>query len=342
MVIEQGIIAHEISKQTERLLPGHKILLGGPAGLLNVNCTRDKPSLQKKVKFDEQLAQQMFAEWFSIYSLLAHLVGKDNVVVADTDAAVERNNKGFFVNRGSTNLLNGLNFNTAGAPYLSEDFLCWPRDAYTLLDNKILANIYAWGVTPPKNVKLSGLGEQGKVLIKDKAILVAPDIWATSQNEISELKQSKFKVGCLPCIDTTKQNYKLVDMHIDGHSALIKDKNGDLVLLVANSYFYQRKGTGELIMQAANMVEAKVVVVDDSRLPPLALNLIQFEDGSIAFTNSDAPDLEYTLASLVGDDKIFKTAIPITTLPSRALGGMRCLTNILPPSLNILLEKQFD
>jgi hypothetical protein len=335
MDIEQGNSANEISKQSERLLPGHKLLLADPASLLAFSLAKKSPS-EKMFKLDERLMLSIFAEWHSIYNLFVNLVGKDNIVVSKTDITVGKHNKDSSIDRKSFDLPEKLSFGAIGIPFLSKFYLSWPRDAYIALADKIFANPKAWNM-PSKDIEISELGEQGKVLTKNKAILVTPDVWKKSRHQISELTQDGFDVGCLLNVDKCKQNYRFEESHIDGHSALIEDKNGDLVLLVADSYSHQGNGARKLIKQAADTVGARMIEIDDRNLPPLALNLIQFEDGSIAFTNSEAKDLEITLAELVGNNKLFKTKIPLIAVPRLSSGGMRCLTNILPPALNTLL-----
>ncbi|KKQ29389.1 MAG: hypothetical protein A3H17_00400 [Candidatus Levybacteria bacterium RIFCSPLOWO2_12_FULL_37_14] len=339
MTIEQGPTEHEASKQSERLLPGHKLLLAGPGNLLPFSLAKEKSLFREEIIFDEHLMQSIFMEWYSIYNLFINLVNKDNIIVSKTDTTIGKSNEDSSINWESIDLPEELSFDAIKIPFLSQASSCWPRDAYTLLDGEVLANLFAWGA-PPEGIKLSGLGEQGKVLVKNKSILVTPDVWRKSKDEILGLTRNGFKVGCLPCVDTSKQSYKFTELHIDGHSALIEDKNGTLVLLVTDSYSHQGHDTRKFIRQAAETAEARMVEVDDRKLPPLALNLIQFEDRSIAFTNSEARDLEVTLSELVGSDKIFTTEIPLIELPKHALGGMRCLTNILPPALNNLLTKQ--
>lgn len=131
-----------------------------------------------------------------------------------------------------------------------------------------------------------------------------------------------------------KQKYDFMEGHIDGHAALIEDENGQLALVVADSYSHQGNHTRKLIRGAAEAIGAEMKEVYDYNLPPLAFNLVQFEDRSIAITNSEARDLEVTLAMLVGKDKVFTTEVPLVKIPELTCGGIRCLTNIISPTFS--------
>jgi hypothetical protein len=321
MLIENNRVREE-HQQAERLQHGHKLLLAGPDFLVSF-AFLDKvdKELRRKSGLDEDVLLSLLKEYASIYELLAGLVGKENIIVAKTEFTFGKNSP-TGVQLQSVNLPNELSFGAVEIPPLSKFYRAWPRDAYTLVDAKVLISKDAWS-TQGKNMEYSGLAEGGRVLARGKAILVTPDIWKTSKDEIRSLQERGFKVGRLPFVDPVKQKYDFKENHIEG-------ENGQLYLVVADSYSRQGGHTRSSISQACDSVEVEIVEVDDKNLPPLAFNLVQFDDRSIAMTTSEARDLDVTLSWLVGKGKIFTTEIPLVQIPNLTCGGIRCLSNIIP------------
>ncbi|MDP2585997.1 MAG: hypothetical protein Q8P29_03900 [Candidatus Levybacteria bacterium] len=331
MTIERKTTSDEIQKTCERLKPGHKLSLAGP-NFLTAFAFIDKENnaLNYAGRVNEKTMISLFNEYDSIYKLLKRLVGK-NLIVIKTDFTVGKSTPTGpeFKN---IDLPNEMSYGSVSAPFLTTFYRSWPRDAHTLINGKILANKDAWNIEKD-NIRISGLGEGGKVFTKKNSILVTPDIWKNSRDEIRGLINIGFKVGYLPFVDPKKQRHDFKENHLDGHSGLIEDKNGQLALVVAHSYSHQGNGTRKLIIRACESIDAQIVEVDDRNLPPLPFNFEQFEDRSIAVTNSEARDLEVTLMNLAGEDKVFKTDVPLVKIPRLTCGGIRCLTNIIPSSV---------
>lgn len=187
----------------------------------------------------------------------------------------------------------------------------------------------------------SFFGEGGAVLTAGKAVLVSEYLWRIRKQDpgFKILLERGFVVAPLPPVDPDKQKHDWFnESHIDGHAALIVDKDGKLRLLVAESYSRQGNKTREKIRFAADSIGAEMEEIDDTSLPPLALNLIQFEDRSVVVTRGETNDLTFVLASLLGKDKVFQTSIPLVRIPSILARGIRCMTNTLPTSLLRRLE----
>jgi hypothetical protein len=332
MVTEQKfrqIPSSEGFRQNERLKPGQKLLLSSIDYLTSFTFLDKKfnedgsISLSAKEKIDDKLLESIFKEYFSIYGLLAGLVGKENITVVKNELKLSvdpKTGKDIPVNLPD-------DLGAKKLPFLTEFFHTWIRDAHTLLNGKIFTNPNAW-TQKDANTIMSGLGEGGKVLTRSKSILVTPDIYETSKADIKNLSSSGFKIGYLPFVDKSKQKNLFHEEHVDGHATLVEYVGGRLALVVASSYISQGEGAKKQIKKAADKIGAKLFEVDDRILPPLAFNLLQFEDRSIAMT-SGAKTLETILASIVGKDKIFTTKYPIENIPKLHWGGIRCLTNII-------------
>jgi hypothetical protein len=329
MFQERNIIP-ETQRQNERLKPGHKLLLAGPAFLASFAFTEKvNKTLVARKKFNEMAFTSLLTEYVSIHDLLSELVGKENIVVTETALTFGKETSNGIVWKNIQLPTERFGLCSVNIPFLTEHYRSWPRDAYSLINEKILINKDAWTISD-ENIKISNLGEEGKVLSKGKSILVTPDIWKKSQEEIQKLTQEGYRIGMLPFVDPTKQKYDFKETHFDGHTSLIKDKNDNLALVVADSYSRQGNDARKLIRRGCETIGAKMVEVDDRQLPPLAFNFLQFEDKSIAMTISEARDLKLTLGNLVGNDKVFTTELPLIYIPKLTVGSIRCLTNIIP------------
>lgn len=323
-------------RSAEKLPPGHKLILAGPAFLLALSISpEDKLGtfFRKPSQLNGNLLQEIMSEYDSIFQLFSRIVGPENLIVAKNAITVGKDSPAGIALK-DIELPPELDYGGVDLGFLTKPYSCWPRDAFSLLNGRIIGNKNAWNDHDyPTAIGL--LGEGGKVLSKKDAILVTPDIWKTQKKILKMFKQEGINVGVLPFVETAKQKYDFKEDHIDGHANLLEDKNGELVLLVTDSYSKQGGSTRKNLRRTAEMIGAKLVEVEDTNLPPLPLNFLQFEDRSIAVSNSQAQDLIITLSYLVGQDKVFRTDVPLRTIPKLAGGGIRCLTNIIPPMQNL-------
>ncbi|MBI4089202.1 MAG: hypothetical protein HY424_00685 [Candidatus Levybacteria bacterium] len=332
MTAEQGPSKSELPSKTERLKPGCKLLLPSPDFLAAfAYANKENKRVVSTMKPNEKTLYALFEEYDAIYSLLAQLVRKENIFVTKTKFLIGKNGGDILFTeevRLPQKLLD--KYRPIGAHFLTSDqYKCYPRDAHTFVDGKILANKNAWSIS--EDIVRSGLGEGGRVLTRGKVIFITRDINRNFKDETARLRQSGFRIGVLPFVDPREQKHDFKEDHIDGHATLIEGQSGKLSLIVADSYSRQGNHTRRMIREACEFVGVKMVEVDDSNLPPLALNLIQFEDRSIAMTNSEAYDLELTLVNMLGRDKVFTTDVPLVKIPHLTCAGIRCLTNIIPP-----------
>jgi hypothetical protein len=318
------------SKEAQRLKPDHKLILA-ELGFLGTFALmrKDKKTQVFTGILNEGLLKHLTLEYVSIQRLLTHLVGKENLIITATSIKMGKETSTGISWEEIRPPTEQFGFHTTDVSFLSEKSLYWPRDTYTLIDEEIFAKR---DIRAPQGEKIhtSNLGEGGCVLTKENAVLVTPNVWKNSKHEILALQQKGYKTGMLPLVDPAKQKYGFVENHIDGHAALIKGRNSQLVLVVADSYCRQGDGTKKLIRRACETINAEMVEVDDHNLPPLAFNILQLEDNSTVMTSAQAKDLEFTLSCVVGADKVFTTEIPLIYIPGRTGGGIRCLTNLIP------------
>lgn len=323
-----------IPESNERLYPGHKLLLAGPASILGFTIAQSR-----KKGLTTEINTDILKEYLSIYELLSNLLGSENLVVSKNDVVVGHSLPYGGIEFKSIPLPNDINLGGKSILFFQGKASFWPRDAFSLLGDSVFVDSNYWQTDYIQRFEFitSPLGEGGKVLHKTNAMLVTPDIWK-EKKELNELREKGFKIGCIPFVDPVKQKFKFIENHIDGHASLLEDKNGELALVVADSYSRQGKKTLKKLRNAAEIIEATLHEVDDQALPPLALNLIQFNDRSVVVTKADRKDLEFTLSFIVGPDKIFTTPIPIQLIPELANGGIRCLTNVLLPGMVSTIE----
>lgn len=263
------------------------------------NPERVRPGYKLVVSSGAFAPKPIREEYFEICDLLLNVVGSDNMAVIGKDGEI---------------------------PALLPHFRIWPRDASAEINGRMLLFDDAWhyqGHFLPG----SYLGEGGRILVRKNAIIAAEAVVRDSSLEIMELIQEGYKIATLP--EVTCQGNYFVATHVDGQANLIEAQDGDLVLLIAQSYENQDQGeTAAATELAAERVGARKIVVDDSKLPPLSLNFVQFDDLSIAMT-AGAPKLEELLRGLVGKS-VYTTRNPLIQIPTNTTGSIRCLTNIFP------------
>ncbi len=333
----------EPTDQERRLPPGFKLLLSGPGSVLPF-AFQDESSTQTTLVtsknmgiaasvghgLSEYALARIISEYAEIHALTTSLVGAKNLVVARNPVILGKNIDGALVTN-SLPVPQQLDFNSQEIGFLETYFKLWPRDSHTVLGDQVLSRSDSWRGDYPKR-KVSLLGEGGKVLTRKKAVLVTPDVWRYGRDEVMGLMNLGFKVGSMPFVEAGKQEYVFNEEHIDGHVTLIENDMGNMYLLVAKSYARQGGGTGKQLRIASETVGAELIEIEDGGLPPLAFNLLQFEDGAIAMTDG-AKELEEAAAQIMGKERVFSTRSPLEIIPSMTRGGIRCLTNLVPAVL---------
>lgn len=283
---------------TEKLEQGHKLILAGPEHIISRGDRNDPTAMMR-------------LEYLAIYDLLSGLVGKDRLMVVNNYDEIRRYKE---------------KVPLTAVGNLQRDFRAWPREAHSYLPGMLLCNFEAWK-SPSGWRRPWMLGEGGAVLSTRQTILVSGALKEVAEEEISFLRHSSYKVGILPSPYLSLAG--IVPGHIDGYSTLIEDKDGQPVLLVAKRYYEQNRGTTYQIDEAAAATECRKIVIDDYNLPPLAFNLLQFSDHSIAMTGGAAP-LENILKGILGEKLVHTTTIPLVHIPTKRKGSIRCLTNTVP------------
>ncbi len=316
---------------TERIPSGHKILMPDSMALATLSMKRPgDEGISFMPTIDQEALTGLLNEHAAIKALLIDLVGRRNVIIARTSMISDTHGDGISVAR--TAPIDVLP-DSRNVPFLEQSYgVCWPRDAFSVINGQILINRRLWTYADGL-VRPSSFGDGGKVLPWKQTILVSKDIWdAQKRAEIVDLRNQGLKVGFLPRVDPDKQewDFNWEQNHIDGHNSLIEDRNGGMNLLVAKSYFDQSKDTRKGLEYSTDSVGAKLWVVDDEHLPPLAFNLEQFLDGTVAMTKG-AQALEQVVTELVGPEKVRTTSTQLWYIPGEGQGGIRCITNILPP-----------
>jgi hypothetical protein len=280
------------------------------------------------------LLEKFYGEWRDICQTVINAVGQENLVLAKVNLYLGDSVKSAFLN-SPTELPPGIDMNATDMPFFdSYEYASnpWMKGVLTKIGSNIYVNPNYWkesySVNP--NLRFSALGDHGQVLTRKKSVLVTPYVWQNASRDIRKLQGEGYKIAVLPLVDPKKQKFPFVKEHIDGHSALIEEHDGDLVLPVLSSYFYQDQNGGKRIKQAAKSVGAEVDVIEDKQLPPLSLNLWQFQDGRIAMVNTGGGQvLEKKLEAYVGRSGLFVTERPVRELV-KGKGSLGCMVNYFP------------
>ena len=294
----------------ECIMPGFKLVLASGDFIASIYPEKKRDVENHALNFK----QALWREYFAVRDLLYKMLGRESLVVV----------KGKILTNHTEYL------EQAEIPWLQSHYRDWTRDALTQANGETILFNEAWKAGE-NWMPGSPLGEGGTVLVRRNAIVVGEETAYGSSLEIEELEQEGYKVATLPPVTNPRSGF--IPHHVDGQATLLETKTGELVLIIARSYEKQDDGkTADATSLAAETIGAHKIVIDDRRLPPLALNLIQFDDFSIAMT-AGAPRLENLLKGLVGKDRVFTTDTPIRLIPSNTEGGIRCMTNIFPEAL---------
>lgn len=307
--------------QLERLKPGMKLLLAGPDMIVNFIGGSKAPAR----KFHSSNFDSMVSEYHAIHALFCSIVGSENLVIIDN-----RDSWNYEYQRQAQVYINEQ-FRTipqVKIPGLHSRNYYYPRDAHTFLGNEMVVNTLSWGNDTDGYPLGSCLGEGGAVLSRGNYVIMSEELAEVEWYQLPALKAKDIKIGTVPSPAIGLPG-NFARAHIDGHVALIEDIKGILTLLVAESYYQAAGARRQSITKAALLIGADKVVINDKNLPPLAFNLVQFHDGSVAMT-SKADDLEEIIRELVGEKFIHTTRIPLVEFPNRAKSGLRCLSNEAP------------
>lgn len=351
--IEQPII-----QERRPLSPGHRLLFPNPGFLIGgaSKMTLDEMGLIEAPlsRLNSKLLKRnlgiLAEEYFSLLGTIRDHVGKENITLVRNRVLMKHDDpqtlRDFF---SSTEFPDFEGFESVSFE-MSEDnptkdhHTIWTRDDFTTIGNITFLNpFYFPNFQESETVIKSSLGEGGTVLAAGNAVLINEDLWRIRNQDrgFEILRNLGFTIAPLPAVNQSKQRYSwFVESHVDGHAALILDANEKPHLLVAESYSRQGDSTRKKIRFAADTIGAQVFEIDDSTLPPLALNLIQFADKTVVVTGSETADLTFVLDQLLGEEKVLITSVPLIGIPAILAGSIRCMTNILPANLLKKLEAQ--
>lgn len=230
----------------------------------------------------------------------------------------------------------------------------YPRDFSVVLPGLILVNsAVAQPAIQEKDgylIRLSPLGEGGRVLFCDRTLLVSERLNLmgdqSSPPEIpEEVTKLGIRVGLLPPPLATrlfsgqiKGSHYFLNDHLDRVNCLIKGKDGHLYLIV-DPHIETARWIGEhayppwkplstartiaLIKERCYHLGIKVRV-PKQMVVPYTLNLIQLPDKRVLMTGGDEAVAE-TIADIVGEDNVFCTNVPIRYFPFYQYAGIRCL-----------------
>lgn len=333
------------------LLPGHRLLFPNPGFLYGAagKLTQEQMGISRArfKDLDKDLFRQntdnMFTEYIWVLDVLSKHVDRRNItIVKNKVVTLKENPKTLGYSVEDIECPDIEEYENVGLNASDPHGTIWLRDRFMTIGGVSFLNPEAFPYFKDSDDAVkSFLGEGGAVLTAGNAVLVSEDLWRIRKQDpgFAILQRKGFICAPLPPIDPKKQKYDSFNKsHIDGHAALIIDKDGILRLLVAESYSRQGHKTREVLRFAAETVGAEMGEIDDANLPPLALNLIQFKDGSVVASSGETNDLTFVLELLLGKDKVLQTEVPLIRIPSILAGGIRCMTNTLPTSLLRKLE----
>lgn len=319
--------------ETGPLLPGHKLLFPSPDCIPSLIAKQTEPEILVPTKFDPKTILkklEIFSkEYAAILDTLTSVVDRDDLRLIQ-----ESSHARYAQQIGHPTPDFGLKMIVFEAKDIHP--MLWLRDGFTTVGDFAFVNPKYFRYIPQSSKIIhSKFAEGGLVLNTGNAVLVSEELWKKPRADraFHLLKETGFRIGSLPLVDTIKQENGFPPNHIDGHAALITSREGKPTLLAARSYLLQGGQTYKLVRRAAETVGAQLIQVDDRNLPPLALNLIQFMNREVVVTATDYADFNQLLVELLGPEKVHSTRISISEIPQNWLGSIRCMTTTLPYSL---------
>lgn len=312
---------------SEKIPHGYKLLMGTPAVTGGLARSLDSSN---KASLDHEKLNPLLAEYRAVHGLLTNLAGSDNLKVLNSKINWGLPSVPKSDDRDFTTMTSDIQQVKSPVQWQSY-YNHWPRDAHSYINGTMYAHPEAWKSEDlnrlPDNLPFerSELGEGGAVLTRKDVVMVGRETSWEAEGEIEELQTNGINLGVLPIVDS-KHN---VANHIDGFATLVEDKYNDIILLIAKSFYDQSSNATREIDHAVKKANTGLLVVDDNNFPPLAFNLIQFDDLTVAMTGGAEP-LRNTLSSLVGQNAVHTTKIPIERIPRLGSGSIRCLTNVIP------------
>lgn len=122
MTIEQRFTPDEVTKQKERLSPGHKLVLASPDALMAFAfIDKEKGAAILEAGSNAIKASFLLREYASIHGLLVNLVGKENLIVAKTKLTVGKDSLSG-PKLKSIDLPEEINFDAVEIPFLETSY----------------------------------------------------------------------------------------------------------------------------------------------------------------------------------------------------------------------------
>jgi hypothetical protein len=330
------------SESREKILPNQTLLLAEPIFKSpdkdeSKKSTFEVPlgteALISQIPFDtltdEKLIGSFVSEYMTIVDGLRKMNAPFRIIVSHGDDADLKINRLIRESYG----IRGLTL----SPLILET--CFPRDMMVDFNGKVFVNPKANFQFPDNSGIISPLGEGGRILMVGEKVFASDPrgFTKTKSKYMADLRSvpMRYKLGFLPHpqgVEVDRQS-KIIEIfpndHLDRVAAFIKGEDSKDYLLLDKNYVDERQAPyGEHwpnIKNACQKLDVIPVVVDrNSNSIPYALNLEQFEDGTVLFTGGDK-ELAEIIKRIVGVNNVYTTEKPIFFYPIFRKGGIRCM-----------------
>ncbi len=272
---------------------------------------------------------------------------------------------------GAVDLLGseGLEFFPLRYPDIDLQSILYPRDLAVFLSNNTVlvdSDLINLDIDLPlatgRRVIKSVYGQGGRVMLRHNTILVPENVGGdegvygpTNRSRVQFLKNLGLEVGVLPNpIDHTVNDqidgYEPQD-HLDRFGGLLEDGEGNLhFILIPNvqtglsSIFSppecSPKETLKQFCQICDQLQIKLHVPRRLFLPG-SIGFEQFKSGDVLMTSGE-PHLAELVASIVGEEQVHETLIPIKYYPVWCKASIRCLINTFPTWFLELIKDRYQ
>jgi hypothetical protein len=243
-------------------------------------------------------------------------------------------------------------------PNIDDRVLSYPRDLATKLPNgTLLVNVDLPRPKAHKDRKVirSPYGEGGRIHQRKKVALVTeryyPENRLSIEGEVAateNMRLSGLKVGLLPMPiriavalnRPEEKGFFQPEDHVDRFSGLLESPSGDLHLIVepnivtdfrSGPLIFPRLNTEETIERFSQVLEpldVKLHVPSGIEVSG-SVGFWQADDGRVLMTGGDEA-VKSLVASIVGEENVFCTPVPIINYPAWNKSSIRCLIGEFP------------
>jgi len=233
--------------------------------------------------------------------------------------------------------------------------MAYPRDICTVVEQAklLLVSSRVAGGSQYRangwNLIVSKYGEGGYVLGRGMTMIIGARLFEAPSEDIGLIEGAGVKIGMFPPIVNVEYSRvrsvsteMICNGHVDRVACLLQGMDEKMHLIVdpllvsassnPEGWFLRKPSqTLDIIKDTFEPIGIKVHWPSKIEIP-CSLNLVQFDSGLVLMTGGDRT-VKRLVSSIVGEENVFDTAVPIKFLPAWKRAGIRCVIGKVPRSI---------